>query len=90
MYNQKEIYWKPLIDTTDFILTPMYFLLILTFFLFIRNLLYPKDKLMRRYFVLGLTLKMIGAMGVGFVYFFYYGGGDTNEFYNNGITFLFC
>lgn len=38
---------------------------------------------MGKFFMLGIFLKMIGAIGVGFVYFFYYNGGDTNEFFNN-------
>ncbi len=53
------------------------------FFLFIRNILYPEDKLLRKYFMQGLALKFMGAIGVGLVYFFYYKGGDTNSFFNN-------
>ncbi len=83
MYTLKEIYWKPLLGTTDILLTPLYLIVFFMAFLFIRNLLYPNDKLMRKYFMQGLALKFLGAICVGFVYFFYYGGGDTNEFYNN-------
>ncbi len=83
MYTLKEAYWKPLMSITDLLITPIYFILFVMFFIFIRNLLYPEDKAMRKYFMHGILLKMIGSIGVGLVYFFYYGGGDTNEFFNN-------
>lgn len=83
MFTLKEAYWKPLIGNTDWLLTPIYFLFFIMLFMFIRNMLYQDDKLMRKYFMQGLTLKMIGAIGVGLVYFLYYNGGDTNEFFNN-------
>ena len=83
MFTLKEAYWKPLISEIDLVLTPMYFIFFILLFIFIRNILYPEDKLMRKYFMHGVTLKLLGGIGVGLVYFFYYGGGDTNEFFNN-------
>ncbi len=52
-------------------------------FIFIRNLLYPEDKLFRKYFINGIILKMLGGIGVGFIYFFYYNGGDTTQYFGN-------
>lgn len=83
----KEVYWKPLVTESDIFITPIYFLLFLILFIFFRNVLYPKDKLMRKYFIQGLILKMLGGIGVGIIYAFYYGGGDTNEFFNNASVF---
>lgn len=83
MFTLKEIYWQPLLSNKDLMLTPIYFLLIIMVMIFVRNLLYPNDKLIRKYFMQGLILKLLGGIGVGLVYFFYYGGGDTNEFFNN-------
>jgi len=83
MYTLKEAYWKPLISNTDLLLTPAYFILFVMFFIFMRNLLYPEDKQMRKYFMHGAVLKLLGGIGVGLIYFFYYHGGDTNEFFNN-------
>ena len=83
MLTMREAYYKPIASEIDLLLGPLYFILILLLFLFIRNQLYPEDKLLRKYFIQGLTLKIFGGIGVGLVYYFYYGGGDTNEFYNN-------
>lgn len=41
-------------------------------------------KTSRKYFIPGLTLKFIGAIGLGLIYQFYYGGGDTFNYWNNG------
>lgn len=42
------------------------------------------DNINRRYFFSGLTMKIIGALGVGFVYQFYYEGGDTFAYHTHG------
>ncbi len=83
MLTMREIYFKDLLSSTDLLLTPIYFLLFLLLFIFIRNILYPNDKQMKKYFMYGIIVKMIGAISVGLVYYFYYGGGDTSEYYNN-------
>lgn len=36
----------------------------------------------RQYFIPALTLKFIGAIGLGLIYQFYYGGGDTFNYYS--------
>ena len=35
------------------------------------------------YFTLGLTAKIVGALGLAFVYTIYYPGGDTTEYFRN-------
>lgn len=42
------------------------------------------DEINRKYFFVGLTAKMIGALALGFVYQFYYEGGDTYNFHTHG------
>ncbi len=83
MFTLKEAYYKDLLTNTDLLLTPIYLIIFIVFFILLRNLLYPEDKLMRKYFMYGVLLKMLGAIAIGIVYFFYYNGGDTVEFYNN-------
>jgi hypothetical protein len=40
----------------------------------------------KKYFIPALSLKFVGAIGLGLIYQFYYGGGDTyNYFYHSGI-----
>ncbi len=42
-----------------------------------------KDKTLRAYFLPALRIKIIGAIALGVVYQFYYGGGDTFNFYRD-------
>lgn len=42
------------------------------------------DAVNRRYFFPALTVKILGALAVGFVYQFYYGGGDTFAYHTHG------
>jgi len=42
------------------------------------------DSVNRRYFIPALTVRIIGALAVGFLYQFYYGGGDTFNYHTHG------
>ncbi len=42
------------------------------------------DGVNRRYFIPALTLRIIGALSVGFIYQFYYDGGDTFNYHSYG------
>lgn len=42
------------------------------------------DEVTRRYFFPALTVKLIGALALGFIYQFYYSGGDTYNFHTHG------
>ena len=66
----------------DFIITPV----ILLFVYVVAYLMRPAvtDKQTSKYFIPGLTVKIIGAITVGFIYQFYYGGGDTFAFHTHG------
>lgn len=41
-----------------------------------------------RYFVYGLMAKIIGAIALGLVYIFYYGGGDTTNYFESGKAYV--
>lgn len=83
----KEIYYRKMLTVEDLALTPIYFVLILLFAYFIRNLMVGNNEHLRKYFIPGLVVKLIGAISVGLIYFFYYGGGDTTEYYNNALVY---
>src|SRR5690606_20264710 len=41
-----------------------------------------KHASVRKYFIYGLGLKLICGLGFAWVYVYYYGGGDTQMYYN--------
>lgn len=64
----------------DFIIAPI-FLLFITFLLFyLRNSLTTSKT--RKYFFPAIYLKLFGALALGVIYFYYYGGGDTINYFN--------
>ena len=69
-------------ELRDFIVTP----LLLMAIYFIAYVIRPKvtDSITRVYFFPALTLKIIGAIAIGLLYQFYYGGGDTFVFHTFG------
>jgi hypothetical protein len=46
------------------------------------------DQETKKYFFPALILKMLGAIGVGLIYQFYYGGGDTFSYYTHGASHI--
>ncbi|MEM7109944.1 MAG: hypothetical protein AAF519_17085 [Bacteroidota bacterium] len=69
-------------ELRDFIVTPIVIFVVYAAAYWIR----PRvtDNNTRRYFLPALTVKIIGALAVGFIYQFYYGGGDTFAFHTHG------
>lgn len=65
----------------DLALTPIYFLLIYAILNNIKNKI--KDETLRQYFMPAFTIKAVGSLAFGAIYYFYYGGGDTVNFYND-------
>jgi hypothetical protein len=45
---------------------------------------YVTDGVNRKYFIPALTLRIVGALAVGFIYQFYYTGGDTFNYHTYG------
>src|SRR6478736_2491251 len=68
-------------DIFDLLIPPIYAVFILFFAHKFNTKRKAKEKLYK-YFMPGLLLKMFGAVCLGLVYFYYYKGGDTvNYFY---------
>lgn len=69
-------------ELRDFIVTPIWLIIIYVIAYWVR----PRftDENTRRYFIPALTVKIIGALAVGFIYQFYYDGGDTFNFHSRG------
>jgi hypothetical protein len=70
------------LDLRDFIVTPVIILLILIGAYLMRP--FMSDDTTRRYFFPALLVKLFGALAVGFIYQFYYGGGDTFNYHTLG------
>ncbi|MEL7001951.1 MAG: hypothetical protein AAFN93_04355 [Bacteroidota bacterium] len=69
-------------ELRDFLVTPIVLMLVYFAAYILRP--YFTDSNTKRYFIPALTLKFIGALAVGFIYQFYYGGGDTLAFHTHG------
>lgn len=65
----------------DLLLAPIYLVIIYGLAFWWR----PKvtNTFTKKYFIPGLTVKIIGAIGIGLVYQFYYNGGDTYNYFNH-------
>lgn len=68
------------LDIWDAILAPFWILLIILFAFIIRDFTITDTKL-KKYFIHGLILKILGGVGVCLVYQLYYSGGDTVAYY---------
>jgi len=74
-------------DVLDFLIAPIYLFL----FLFIAYIFRPyfTNQLTKKYFIPALLIRFFGAFMVGVIYQFYYGGGDTLNFYHLGSAKIF-
>jgi hypothetical protein len=70
------------LELRDLIVTPIIILLVYAVAYVIRPWL--TDDINRVYFFPALTFKIIGAIALGFIYQFYYGGGDTFNYHTHG------
>lgn len=69
-------------ELRDFIVTPIIVLLVYSVAYVVRP--YVTTNLTRRYFLPALTVRIFGALLVGILYQFYYGGGDTFNYHTHG------
>ncbi len=67
----------------DYVLLPFFLALIYGIAYTRRNRLYPKNHPWRKYYLPALTIKIFGALFIGLVYQYYYGGGDTFEYFRH-------
>lgn len=70
----------------DFFIAPIFLAIVYAAAFLIRPLVTEKQT--RRYFIPGLTLKIMGAISLGLIYQFYYGGGDTFTYFNLGSKYI--
>lgn len=69
-------------ELRDLIVTPILIILVYIVAYYVRPLC--TDSITRRYFFPAITVKIIGALALGFIYQFYYNGGDTFNFHTHG------
>lgn len=69
-------------ELRDLLVTPVLLVIIYILAYVIRP--YVSDTINRQYFFPALTVKIIGALAVGFIYQFYYSGGDTYNYHTHG------
>lgn len=69
-------------ELRDLIVTPL--LLIIICLVAIRIRPFVTDEVTQRYFFPALAAKIAGALALGFIYQFYYDGGDTFNFHTHG------
>jgi hypothetical protein len=70
------------LELRDFIVTPIIIFLVFAIAYFVRP--WVTDAVNRKYFLPALAVRIIGAIAVGFLYQFYYNGGDTFAFHTHG------
>ncbi len=71
------------ITYVDYLLLPIYLVVIYLIAFNLRNRFYPQGHPWRPYFMPGLTIKIIGAIVIGMIYQYNYGGGDTANYFQH-------
>ncbi len=74
-------------DARDLLIAPLVILVIYGVAFLVRPYVTYEEN--RKYFFPALTLKFLGALGLGVLYQFYYGGGDTFGYYTHGASHIF-
>ena len=74
-------------EAKDLFITPLILIIVYILAWIIRP--FVTDRVNRKYFIPALTLKIIGAISLGLIYQFYYGGGDTFTYFSNGSRFIY-
>lgn len=70
-----------MLSLKDLLLTPLYLALFYGLAIAVRSKV--TNVYTKRYYLPALTVKFIGAIALGLVYEFYYGGGDTTNYYRH-------
>lgn len=66
----------------DIIIAPIYFFIFVVIALWLRP--FHSSPETRKFFLPALSVRLFGALSLGAVFQFYYGGGDTFNYYNQG------
>ncbi|MFQ3575465.1 MAG: hypothetical protein SNJ77_03425 [Cytophagales bacterium] len=72
---------KYFLDTSDFVLTPLYFLF---FFILLQFLAKTQKKENQAYFIKAGIAKLVAAIFFSLIYYAVYGGGDTSQYFTFG------
>jgi hypothetical protein len=70
------------VEQRDFIVTPIIIVIVYVVAYMVRPLV--TDSITRKYYFSAFTVRIFGALAVGFIYQFYYHGGDTYNFHTLG------
>lgn len=73
--------------SSDLFVAPVIAVLILGIAMLLRSSVTFEEN--RKYFIPALTLKLLGSVGLGSLYQFYYGGGDTFGYFTHGGAHIF-
>lgn len=73
-------------DVFDLLLAPFYLFIVL-FIAYKYKAKHEHKNVAFKYFIPGLVAKIVGAISLGLIYTFYYGGGDTINYFNTASTF---
>jgi len=74
-------------DIFDLLLAPFYLAIVL-FLAYKYKVKHEHENVAYKYFLPGLIAKIVGAICLGLVYFYYYGGGDTVNYYYTANAFV--
>ena len=74
------------ISLIDLLLGPIALFIILMISVLIRNK-NIEQKPEYKYYIAGLSLKLFGGISLVLIYTFYYGGGDTNQYYYDAVCY---
>lgn len=70
----------------DFIVAPVFILILSVIARKQRDKRYPVGHVLRQYYMKGLYVKFAGAILIGLIYEYYYGGGDTFNYFHHTQT----
>lgn len=73
--------WTDFIDIMDYLLLPLYLMLVYAVAYRFRNKNYSLKHPWRKYFMPAFTAKIIGGIFIGLIYQYYYRGGDTSAYF---------
>ncbi|MHB8258885.1 MAG: hypothetical protein ACYDCN_09600 [Bacteroidia bacterium] len=79
--------WQIDLSLFDLLLPPLYIFLawVIAYFIKQKNIAaHPEYK----YFIYGLLAKIVGAIGLGLIYYFYYNGGDTTCYFQSARAYI--
>lgn len=74
------------ITLLDYVILPFTLAIVYGFAYRTRNKKYPSTHPWRKYYIPGLTVKVVGALFIGMIYQYYYGNGDTFSFFRHSLV----